>query len=412
MRYIGTYQLHYRGRHMSKYTGSITPDTVASLQSKPLDFGVLQAKLLQYEDSLKSQYDDHDETVKKDLTKYQKYEQVLKELEAFKGGKLEKVKKDFAEHMQRLKAAPHSPANNVALIDQDSCFLKIYQHDAAKAITIKKPLVRHYGIDPEHTKNLVDHIIEKHSLHPIELLLFTEAVKILGKHSAAEAFLNTSLVDRPYANNVVLLDIFPRRLDITNTTYINLDAKVGGPETHTVVLWRTKSNEITLIDPTIGSYSAFLVGMSIEGYKIVAGQDSALKLYSTNNKTPGLQPNHNAHPMVPRDCNDIAVKVAFELNECQLLGTDVQEVKELAISQISNQQIIGSLKELNTRALQSSDVNVRHDSKAIVDELLKFPSIVSSIIDFKKLTTLVEVQKVTQLLGELQGLPEAQEFFE
>lgn len=31
MRYIETYQLHYRGKDMSKYTGSITPDTVASL---------------------------------------------------------------------------------------------------------------------------------------------------------------------------------------------------------------------------------------------------------------------------------------------------------------------------------------------------------------------------------------------
>ncbi len=89
--------------------------------------------------------------------------------------------------------------------------------------------------------------------------------------------------------NIVLIDIFPRQENISNTSRLLIDTKNGGIETHTVVLWKTKDDEITLIDPTAEKFSKFLLTTVIENfnYTLVSGLQPDTKLYSNGKKSTG-----------------------------------------------------------------------------------------------------------------------------
>ena len=388
---------------MSKKDGSITPETVLKTSHTYLDLKLLEQELTKLKGALVVD----DSNIQAELVQYTKYGEALGKLETFKMGGIEKIKKEHKEHQKHLQKLVDSYNTPFIIpsIDHDWCFLKIYQPELhGNTLTNKKPYVRHYGIDPEHTKGLVGHIIAKDILHPIEYQLLIEAAKILGKHCASEVFVNTATADRPYANNVLLVDIFPRKQDSTDTVYISLDSKVGGPETHTVVLWRTKENELTLIDPTNEKCSHFLVGKTINGYQIISGQYPESQIYSNDIRNLKKE---------PRDCTDIAVKIAFELNERQLVGTNVDIVKNQAVDLISNQKIMSvpwKHLALNTWDLHSSVVDVRRENKKIVDEFLEFSPSISSIIDFKKIHTITDVENITSLLGELEGLAGTEDF--
>jgi hypothetical protein len=216
--------------------------------------------------------------------------------------------------------------------------------------------------------------------------------------------LNIPVDTRPLAHNMVLIDIFPRK-DVGGTFFISLDSKVSGPETHTVVLWKTKEHEITLIDPTNEKFSHFLVGQTINGCRIISGQDPESQIYSNDPRNPKKE---------PRDCTDIAVKIAFELDECQQrTTTNVETVKRQVIDTISNQNIMSTPWRnlaLDTWDFHSSDYSTRHGYKIAVDKFLKLPPTISTVIDFKKIKSTQDIDDITKLLVGEEGLLTMDEF--
>ena len=411
---------------MSKNSGSITPTTVSQIVHKPLDFTLLSKKLTEYEVSLQNEYDVYAQKIKQELAKHERYEKALTGIDkklATKGldnnikQKQSKYKAQLEKLTQSYEAMQKHDLSQGDLIDKDGCFLKVYQQDAQnQLVTAAKPYVYHYGIDPEHAKCLVGHIIAQDFLHPIEELLLDASINRLKVSLDAEAFLSSNAANKPYAHIMVLIDIFVRKLDIAGNMCIKHDGNgipdygKGTPATHTVVLWKTKEKELTLIDPNNADFSNVLVGKVLAGYKIVAGQELTAKLlYSTNDKPAGYQ-NYQDSPITPRDCTDIAVKVAFELEEHQLTCVSIDAIKQQVVTQISNQEVLNSIlpDAFNTRALQSSDHTVRVKSKKIVDDFLAAsqsmkPDHLKKIIEVKQIKTLEDVEFVTQLLGELNG---------
>ncbi len=106
--------------------------------------------------------------------------------------------------------------------------------------------------------------------------------------------------------------------------------------------------------------------------------------------------------MLPRDCTDIAVKLGFELGERQRTCNSIEQIKNLAIEQISNQNIL-NLKGLNTRPLQSSDYTQRESSKKIVDKFLTF-SEVKNFFDINKSCLIGDIEIANTLLEEFQNI--------
>jgi hypothetical protein len=141
-------------------------------------------------------------------------------------------------------------------------------------------------------------------------------------------------------------------------------------------LWKKKDNELVLIDPSQKSYSEHLLaplklkfGVNINtlAYKTLYG----VAVYKPNDKTEysdylELKPK-------PRDCVDIAVKVAFELNEQQKLCNTLEEAENRTLEQISNEpkvaQHLTKLGGIVIRELQSSNFQNRYESKKVVKDV-------------------------------------------
>jgi len=402
-------------KYLYSKMGSITPNTVYDT-IVPLKNDELARKLQAYKDSLQDNVKEHTQNVEAELKKYNKALETIARLGKFNSGKLKGTEKKTKDKLKELE-----DQNNFIDADiqaspsllQEYGFIKIYQNNCKQSgLSVgSTPIITHYGIDAVKTKELIGFVNDE--LHPVEKCLLVEALKGLNAPCSAITHLGLFGKDTVCPNNVVLLDIFVRKDDPTKTArLINLDQKKKEEiETHTVVLWKTKDNEITIIDPTNQTYGAFLANKHVEGinYKIVSGQKIGEKLYNSGNdekNSPGYVIYKAS--MKPRDCTDIAVKIGFELNERQKTSTTIEEVRELTIEQISNQRFNkGNLKidNLNTRPLQSSDFNIRQEAKKVVDEYSNF-----SNIDFKGIKTIEEMNTVVQLLGELKGVEEATEF--
>ncbi len=391
--------------------GSITPDTVYNI-SPPLNLSEIVTKLKEYNSKLNTEeiLKGQKEKCEKYKTTYEKFKQATfsKNLK-----KIDKIENSIKKNEEELAIYKKNLENyDQALTNTDYCFIKFYQHECRKgSFSDKSPIIRHYGINTEKAKCLIGHIIADKTLHPLEYELLNKAVQALDKKCSLDILLKMKekLSYADCADNVVLIDIFNRGEDTSNkdpinTVRIKLDGKVGGVETHTVVLWKTKDHEITLIDPTMQKYSFFLTEIPIEGYKIISGHST--KLYTNGNKTPGFV-SYDTLPMKPRDCTDIAVKIGFEIGEQQRTATTIEEAKDNVIAQISNQKVLVAykLEGLNTRALQSSSHEIRKESKKIIDEFLNFPK-ASEFFDFKKDHTLEDIRSISTLLGELQSIEE------
>jgi hypothetical protein len=248
-------------------------------------------------------------------------------------------------------------------------FETIYQETISEndsSIIADTPAVLRYGLNTESAalKKLVGGYIEKGVLHPYEEALFEEAINYLTKVESGEAYIKDKL---EYPNNIVLVDIFDRSSGIIND---------GNNQSHTIALWKKKNNELVLIDPSQKSYSEHLVeplklklGININtlGYKTLYG----VAAYKPNDKTDYsnyLNPNPK-----PRDCVDIAVKVAFELNEQQKIQGDLQIAENNMLEQLSNEPKLAThltkLGGIVIRELQSSNFHDRSEAKLTVKEV-------------------------------------------
>lgn len=179
------------------------------------------------------------------------------------------------------------------------------------------------------------------------------------------------------AAKTVLVDVFARDADN------NIIIQKSEPETHTVVLFQ-QNNKFLVIDPSNASFSRILVGVSED---IIICPTDKLQIYKPLGQT-------GPNPDNWRDCIDVAVKIAFNLNTNFKLGLDNIKINQLtsqnglvkydiidyaslkespSIKEVTNQKVIYSklpklIEEFPIREKQSSEV--KQEKK--VTTLLKY----------------------------------------
>ena len=142
----------------------------------------------------------------------------------------------------------------------------------------------------------------------------------------------------------------------------------GDNQAHTVVLWRKKDDEIMLIDPSNVNFSNHLCDPLTDffGIKILPSQPNGQVIYGTQGEVTEYSGYTDPNPL-PRDCVDIAVKIALEINEQQKIIGNFNLVEENVFSQISNKSKLNdAVKKINgtfIRELQSSNKDIRIDAK-------------------------------------------------
>jgi hypothetical protein len=172
------------------------------------------------------------------------------------------------------------------------------------------PCALQYKINALAFKPLIGTFLPKTILHPVEKFLFQRALALLDRVSV-------DLTEKTkYLNNVVCVDFFVR--DENNM----IKGREELAETHTVVLWKTSFKNATkyiIIDPSDVTFSIFLLGLlqhiappgcMISNFDVAGGV-----LYGPGQDKTGY--NFPLELPRPRDCIDISVKIAFELNEQQ-----------------------------------------------------------------------------------------------
>ena len=232
------------------------------------------------------------------------------------------------------------------------------------SITQGGPLVKRFGINPEAVPGAVGYNITYDRLHYVEQEVFNLAIQELSNKSSAQELQS----QQEYPHNVVVVDIFAREQGKIKTT------QTGLPETHTVVLWKKIEQEIVLIDPNNTRFSQHIK----EAYYKLTNTDISILniengvIYSTNSKPTGYS-KYSEETVKPRDCIDIAVKIAFEINEQQLKFTQFQQIEKNVCSQISNNTPpnISLTKSLNTtfiRELQSTSHQIRSSTNTSLSQ--------------------------------------------
>jgi hypothetical protein len=276
--------------------------------------------------------------------------------------------KTYTKNLTFAKDEIKSGEENIKLIENSKLigikefkgfgFKTIYQeniHDA-KEVKADTPAVLRYGLDTENQalNSIIGNYVEKGVLHPYEEALFIEALNYLKEVESAESYMKTEGKGY-YPNNVVLVDIFDRSSGFINKGY---------SQTHTIALWKKKADEIILIDPSKISYSDHicvnlgkLLNIKVNSCNVPEGV-----IYGSMGKETGYSEYNIVSPK-PRDCIDIAVKVAFELNEQQVLHNSLEDALNNTMKQISNQKVLAPhmnlVKDIFVRTLQSSNKYAR-----------------------------------------------------
>jgi hypothetical protein len=234
------------------------------------------------------------------------------------------------------------------------------------------PLVKRFGINPEAISKAItdtEYLIPTSELHLVEKEVLGFALNELASESSTTS--RTS--GEGFAQNVVVVDIFAR-----DGVKLKIDAKTNLPEIHAIVLWKESENKIALIDPTRRQYSEHIAEFlkTISGETLTVEKSSVTSIiYATRDKPTGQSEYPFTDPM-PRDCIDIAVKIAFEINEQQkkrtsASGTSTSGTVPLSIldevfKRISNTRALSkavfSLDGTFIRELQSTDEETRKSS--------------------------------------------------
>lgn len=210
-------------------------------------------------------------------------------------------------------------------------------------------------------------------MHPIEQSLSKKALTYLDSVQDAEKQLQDA--DRtPYTSNVILIDIFVRE-----NYAIKTDLSLNLPETHTIILWKKKDDEILLIDPSKVDFSAYIQrpleelfnkGCKKINISIFQPLGIGKVFYGSEASKTGYTTFSEQNPS-PRDCVDVAVKIGFEMQEQQRICTKLQDIPNNTLEQISNQKINAShmklVKNNFVRTLQSSN----HQIRVIAKDTLK-----------------------------------------
>ena len=246
------------------------------------------------------------------------------------------------------------------------------------------PLVKRFGISPEAVPNAAGYNIICNRLHYVEQEVFNLAIQELSSKLSAQDLQSQQVQE--YLCNVVVVDIFAREQGKIKTT------QVGLPETHTVVLWKKEPSTIVLIDPSHTKFSQHIDSLIIGNYSIMQSISGGDIVYSTQRKETGYSPYEEQNPK-PRDCIDIAVKIAFEINEQQKESTNIEQITQNVFSQISNKKRLSRhLDKIDgtfIRELQSSSKNIRREAKRFLEDeavQLIVPKVIGENLDIIKET--------------------------
>ena len=127
-------------------------------------------------------------------------------------------------------------------------------------------------------------------------------------------------------HNIALVDVFPREFNNKNTGVGTINTK--SLDTHTALLYKTTENNILVLDPNNPMFSSHLSKYQDDTYTLqtLCTTDPSFKIYSRPEKSEtGFAPEKY------RDCIDIAVKVAFVLNNS---GNSYRNFDEIMNSQV------------------------------------------------------------------------------
>jgi hypothetical protein len=375
--------------------GSITPRTVRHKQFFPIT-EELKGEISEYDRAFEDQYLPRNQQYAKILDRQAQNSKLLAQLDKYSNSeRLKTVAVKFDKKAEIVEKAPEIIGTiGPEQIVRPLSHVTIFQHRKEDGLTqnlsfdLTKPIVRHYGIDASNASIFIGHVIDGIRLHPLESIVFGEALKYLEKQIDTESFLRArdlqvttteekaeELEERlaiPKPNNAVLVSFFPRKGSAfdeflnSNKTICADEKRTDEVETHTIVLWKTGLKKITIIDPSDSKFSEFFK----EVLKSTYGEfDFEISALTTKMEGRIYQPNKHVGDIpedFERDCTDIAAKIAFELNEKQITTkcTSVKMVLDGASEQISNYKLpneIGLLKPL-----QSSDVETRIAAKELV----------------------------------------------
>lgn len=294
--------------------------------------------------------------------------------------------------------------------DSGFSFETIYQEGIREnkgIINTAIPAVIRYGLNTESKElnSLVGSYIEKEVLHPYEEALFQRAFDYLKLVESADYYIKSGDKSE-YPNNVVLVDIFDRSKGFINE---------GHNQTHTVALWKKRDGEFVLIDPSQKSYSDHLLDSIKPIFKNITTL-SCNTLYGVaiykDNEITGYSDSHDKKPK-PRDCVDIAVKVAFELNEQQRAQDTLLKVESSMLAQISNDiknaDYLSKFKGVVVRELQSSVHETRISAYRTLNNLNTglMDDIVQKIkIRTDKIKNYHDIQKLEPILMSLTTIKE------
>lgn len=137
-----------------------------------------------------------------------------------------------------------------------------------------------------------------------------------------------------------------------------------------------------------------------------------VSIYPANNRVTGYSNYEDANPK-PRDCIDIAVKIAFELNQQQRACNNFEQIRNNTKEQISNVKknalYLNRFGEVVIRELQSSDYQVRSEAKNLLKEISdKFSSIglqkqeELKVKNYQDITILKEIINLQEQITELK----------
>lgn len=387
----GQYKLEINHRLLGgmfqEHSGSITPKTVGkkdvikfdSLRNSCLESIEKLTKIIDdatiYCKKLKEDYENIEKQYQESITMLKstlpKIDGLLPELQKIidlsNNTMLAEVEKSFKQAMEKYNNLITKEESTTKLlintlndlndtveefIEADCTFRNMYQEniEGSDILVQEKPAILRLSIIPEKLIKLAGKSLYEKVLHPIEQEIFNKAIQELSKYDIENYKLSNKEL---YPNSVILVDIFGRE-----NNSIKIDKDNGYPETHTIALWKVTNDKYIIIDPNRVKFSEHIINnLKDIGYKI-EGYIADLYNLEDGNKAK-------------RDCIDIAIKIAFEIQEQEKIGVDLKNI-EIRISEmfcndtksnpiLKNLYNISNVPKLASKIAYSSSSSTRNE---------------------------------------------------
>ena len=250
-----------------------------------------------------------------------------------------------------------------------------------------------------NTTNAIPQSVKRFAINPLSVFPGTPTNPYIlpadHLHHIEHFILQQALAKLNTVGAVVIMDIFV--LDKTTraqcyATFTQANgATINIPETHSVVLWKKDANTLVLIDPSNVTFSARLKA-AYPNYKGNITAPTGLSdaripgkvIYNGGPQTvPRGYSDVDIYPPQARDCIDIAVKIAFEIQVQIGINTPIENIEKAVYGKVSNQM------KLNTSLRPKKN-----------GELLR--GIQSSISGLRTWIPILTVLNVENLITQLQ----------